>query len=126
MSAKNKDGQWYEIDRAVVGDNDQPMGELNGRKAVLRANVYDKEGNPLLMVVEVEMDGTPIHTLEQFRRVLTMQNLTPVLMVPPQVRFLRLKKLSDVETRRMLQENKSTDDKPPQMPPPAERRIIVP
>lgn len=123
-SIKNKDGQWYSVEKAVVDSERTEMGEVNGQKGVLRANIYDKNGDPLLMVIEIPMDGIPIQMLEQFRQALTVQNLTPIMLIPPQVKCLQLKAMSDVQVRRMMTSTKEADK--PELPPPEQRRIIVP
>jgi len=122
-SAKNKDGQWFAVEKAVVVDEQMEMGEIDGQRAVLRENLYDRDGNRILMVVEMPMDEIPLPILEQFRRALTVQNLTQIMLIPPQVRFMRLRKMSDFEVRRLKDESR---EPAPKLPPPSERKILVP
>jgi len=122
-SAKNKDGQWFAVEKAVVVDEQMEMGEIDGQRAVLRENLYDRDGNRILMVVEMPMDEIPLPVLEQFRRALTVQNLTQIMLIPPQVRFMRLRKMSDFEVRRLKDESR---EPAPKLPPPSERKILVP
>ena len=104
MGKKNQDGQWYKVTDAVIGDESREMGQANGRPVVLRANLRDQNGQPVLMVVSCPMEDVPFPALDGLRRALTAQNLTPILMVPPEVRFLRLEPVSDVEMRRLSDE----------------------
>jgi hypothetical protein len=104
VGKKNRDGQWYELKRAVVDNEVTTMGAIAGETAILRASIYNKRGEEIMMVVEVPMDGIPLRDLERFRQTLTLQNLCPILFVPPHVKFLELAPMSDVEVRRMMTE----------------------
>ena len=120
-SAKNKDGQWYAVEQAVLDEERVEMGEIGGSTAILRANLYDKNGTPVLIVVEIPMDGLPVQILEQFRQALTVQQLTPVMMVPPQVRFMQLRPVTNAEIREIKDCRKKVPETPPEP-----SRIIMP
>lgn len=75
-------------------------GEEKPRPIYLQAKLYDKEGNPVLVVTTVDMEAMPIAAMHNLRNLLMANQMAPVLMVPPMVKLMRLKRITNQEAKR--------------------------
>lgn len=69
---------------------------------ILRANLFDENGQRVWMVFSIPMDALPPATVVRMQQVLEAQKLTPVMLVPDQVQALRLVEVSPGEAKRMM------------------------
>jgi hypothetical protein len=117
---KKKKPCWYKLEAYVQGD---VLAEVEGQEAILQARYYNERGEPILMVVQIDsMEAIPLPMLHKIRQLVTMQHGTPTLVVPKQVNCVQLREMEPHEVRRTMDSVKRADP----MPPPNERRIIMP
>jgi len=109
MSQKPKSPPtWYAVEAISDGEAVSPVAEMDTpggekRPVMLHANFYDRHGNHVLQVVTVDMEAVPPQSLEQLRLLLQAQGIVPTLVLPDKaVKFMRLRALSEVESRRVV------------------------
>jgi len=100
---KKSESRWYQVTRISDGDKAREVLEVdldgNSRPVILQQQFYNKHGDKVLAIVQVDMDGMPPADAEALRKMLQAQFISPTLLVPPQVQYLELRAMSDVEVR---------------------------
>jgi len=125
---KKGEDQWVELLEFSTEDERVaiPEMEIDGQKIrpMLQANLRDAQGQPVLMVFSIPMDRTPPKAAAELHRILEAQNLTPTMLVPEQVKCMRLHPVSAAHAKKIreLQRRTPAPEPAPREPP----RIIVP
>ena len=100
--------RWFKLTELV--DTEHRLVDLGGepgegqpppRPVYSAGRYFDADGELMLVAAQVDMSGMPFAILNQARQVIQAQNLAPVLMVPPELRMMRFKPISNREAERV-------------------------
>jgi hypothetical protein len=100
--------QWFKMTELI--DTEHRLVDLGGepgegqpppRPVYSAGRYFDADGELMLVAAQVDMSGMPFSILNQARQVLQAQALAPVLMVPPELRMMRFKPISNREAERV-------------------------
>lgn len=107
IQQRGLDGQWYRLTESFVDGEPQKLMEITvedgqARPILLQAQFFDEKGERILMVANMNMEGVPPKVVENTRRLLQAQNITPTLILPEVIKLLRLVSVSKVEANRIM------------------------
>lgn len=94
------DDDHHLMDSAVTVTNADGEEQQIKRPVYAVARFYDRDRERILSVVRVDMDALPYAAIQTFKRLAEANEMSPVLMVPPGVEFMRLKPVSNTEAER--------------------------
>lgn len=84
VTVENADGEQQQVTRAIY----------------LVARFYDEDRERVLSVAQTDMDALPIAALQTFKRLAEANEQAPVLLIPPGIKYMRLKPISGKEAER--------------------------
>lgn len=103
--------KWFEVVEFSDGEtimSISPDGESkNERPVILQRRFYDEDGNPVLLVATVDMDGVPPAAMERARLALAANQIEPTLLLPRgMIHLASLKPISDAKAKRLVERAK--------------------
>jgi hypothetical protein len=101
-----KGPQWFKFTAMEKQDEngDVVLAEHRGEPIFLRQRFYDADGEQLLAAAQIPSEGVPQEALNSLIETLTIVELSPTLLIGPNITLARLEPLSEVESRRKEQE----------------------
>jgi len=101
MPSKNDNNHWHKVTACLTSEEQIVAGDVGGNEAVLRANLFNEHGDRILLIYQINMQAIPPSELNQLRKVLQAQNLTPILLLPEGVDAVQLRPMSPAQVRTM-------------------------
>ena len=100
VHAKPIEGQWHQVvEIAEEGKEPQKVMEVTSedgaaRPVMVQAQLYDETGEQILLIATMNMDGVPPPVVNNIRKLLQAQYITPTLILPDCINLMRLKPIT--------------------------------
>ena len=107
VHAKPIGGQWHQVTEIQEeGKEPQKVMEVTAedgeaRPVLIQAQFHDETGEQILLVATMNMDGVPPVVVNNLRKLLQAQYITPTLILPDSIKLMRLKPMSKKDAQKI-------------------------